>query len=326
MKKFISLRVDRLKLDNLAGLCGESIHIVKPIISKFGSQLLQAAFDKLSVSNDVFDTLIDRSHRSPLTIEIKAIDKRCGEDFAELRRGLKFFEKSSIPAKANAAKLLMPLFRPLWNMMSEPIASQMMLLDTLNSRIAKQGPYFDALSTLQLGDTWQDLLVGSLQLQQAYTQRLQENADAARPSASSMKATLVKDYDLFCAVTENALEMIPSTDLEKMFHELNELRRKYAMRLPKDLNPDANTRIDSITPQQYTGQAITPIPTVYYREENQPEVELVFAKDYFLTYKNNVGVGTAFITIHGKGAYRGRRTTTFNIGRLSDDNSPNKWI
>jgi hypothetical protein len=42
-------------------------------------------------------------------------------------------------------------------------------------------------------------------------------------------------------------------------------------------------------------------------------VELELGKDYNLTYKNNVHVGNATLTIHGKGKYEGSKTVTFII-------------
>ncbi|MDR0725321.1 MAG: DUF6261 family protein [Prevotellaceae bacterium] len=60
--------------------------------------------------------------------------------------------------------------------------------------------------------------------------------------------------------------------------------------------------------QAYTGKAITPIPVVHLGE-----VELTFAKDFSLVYKNNIERGVAEIGIVGKGAYAGRKNVTFNI-------------
>jgi hypothetical protein len=67
--------------------------------------------------------------------------------------------------------------------------------------------------------------------------------------------------------------------------------------------------------QTYTGKAVTPLPKAYYREEGKPTVELVFARDFSVTYKNNVDIGTADLTLHGKDAYKGQKKTTFNIAR-----------
>ncbi|MDR1202644.1 MAG: DUF6261 family protein [Tannerellaceae bacterium] len=69
-----------------------------------------------------------------------------------------------------------------------------------------------------------------------------------------------------------------------------------------------NAVVKPITPQQYKGKPITPIPEV-----SLEGMELVFAKDFILSYKNNESVGNAKITIQGKGAYKGKKSITFFI-------------
>jgi hypothetical protein len=66
--------------------------------------------------------------------------------------------------------------------------------------------------------------------------------------------------------------------------------------------------VDAIPVQKFTGKAITPIPKVYVEG-----VELSFAKDFTLIYKNNVEKGVAEMGIVGKGNYAGKKTVTFNI-------------
>jgi hypothetical protein len=66
--------------------------------------------------------------------------------------------------------------------------------------------------------------------------------------------------------------------------------------------------VEVIPVQEFTGKAITPIPVVYL--EN---VELFFAKDFTLTYKNNIQKGVAEMGITGKGNYAGKKIVTFNI-------------
>jgi hypothetical protein len=74
---------------------------------------------------------------------------------------------------------------------------------------------------------------------------------------------------------------------------------------PKNIR---TANVDPIPVQQFTGKAVTPIPTVYVED-----VELVFAKDFNLAYKNNVQPGLAEIGIVGKGNYAGKKNVTFNI-------------
>ncbi len=62
----------------------------------------------------------------------------------------------------------------------------------------------------------------------------------------------------------------------------------------------------------YTGKAITPNPTV-----KVDKVTLKKNTDYTVSYKNNTKVGTATITIKGKGKYSGTCTKTFKISAKS---------
>ena len=58
----------------------------------------------------------------------------------------------------------------------------------------------------------------------------------------------------------------------------------------------------------YTGKAITPTPTVKY-----DGTTLKKGTDYTVAYKNNTEIGTATITLTGKGNYTGTKSVTFKI-------------
>ncbi len=74
--------------------------------------------------------------------------------------------------------------------------------------------------------------------------------------------------------------------------------------------------------QIYTGSAIKPAIQVYdsvaYNDGNGELIELVYNKDYTVSYKNNKkvnleGQAAPQITVKGKGNYRGTETISFNI-------------
>jgi hypothetical protein len=81
----------------------------------------------------------------------------------------------------------------------------------------------------------------------------------------------------------------------------------------KDLAAKDYTIIKDPGVQTYTGKAITPIPVVIYREPAKQDVSLTFGVDFSLTYKNNIKPGMAEIIVHGKGAYKGKISSTFTI-------------
>lgn len=66
--------------------------------------------------------------------------------------------------------------------------------------------------------------------------------------------------------------------------------------------------IGSIASQLYTGNAICPEPSITYNGK-----ALVKGTDFSLSYKNNVNVGTATVTVTGKGTYTGSTTIEFAI-------------
>ena len=69
-----------------------------------------------------------------------------------------------------------------------------------------------------------------------------------------------------------------------------------------------NCDVASIPTQVYTGSAIEPAVTV-----KDGETPLYPDADYEVTYSNNVNVGTATVTITGKGNYSGETAATFTI-------------
>lgn len=66
----------------------------------------------------------------------------------------------------------------------------------------------------------------------------------------------------------------------------------------------------SVAAQNYTGSQLTPVPTVTLDGKS-----LEFGTDFTTSYSNNVKVGTANITVTGKGDYTGSATSTFKITR-----------
>ena len=70
----------------------------------------------------------------------------------------------------------------------------------------------------------------------------------------------------------------------------------------------SSARVSAIPSQTYTGSAITPTVTVTYDGATLTE-----GTDYTVAYSNNVGPGTATVTITGIGGYTGSTSLTFMI-------------
>ncbi len=69
-----------------------------------------------------------------------------------------------------------------------------------------------------------------------------------------------------------------------------------------------NAKVSEIDVQHYNGEEIKPRVNVKLDGKT-----LQSEKDYTLSYQNNVEIGTASVTINGKGKYVGKKTVTFTI-------------
>ena len=72
----------------------------------------------------------------------------------------------------------------------------------------------------------------------------------------------------------------------------------------------------TIHDMRYTGKAVTPKPTLNVYADSY--MYLYPDEDYTATYANNVNVGTATMTIAGKGNFKGTATLEFNIVKKDD--------
>ena len=74
----------------------------------------------------------------------------------------------------------------------------------------------------------------------------------------------------------------------------------------------SDTSVANISSQTYTGNVISPLPTITYNNNT-----LKKDTDYTLSYSDNINAGTATITITGKGNFTGMTSMTFIITQKS---------
>jgi hypothetical protein len=316
MKKFIALSASRLRLDDLAGLVSETIEVATPQSAALGAVGV-AKLQALTASNNTFLSLMSKNRSSLLTPLIVEHDKHRDTLFAEIRRIAKAGQKSSVPATAAAGAKLMIMLQPFWHVSRSPLLSQTKQIDIFAERYAADAEAVAAATTLGLTSILQTLFSVNASLSDLYNERLTAMAAAASPSASSVKNEVIAGYDEFCIAIEITLSALPTDDLQCVFSEMNDLRRKYIFRLPIPLT-EAHTSVAPIPEQAYTGSPITPIPRVFYQTDAEMR-ELIFAHDFDVTYLYNIKVGEAKLIIHGKGKYTGSYTSTFHIVNMNDE-------
>jgi hypothetical protein len=313
--KFFALVIHNLTLKNLSGLCTETVEVARTIINLLAPGLLTLKFNALDASSTTLRAMLNRARASPLTEELRILDGQIKEKLDEIKRVVLAFEKSSIAPKAAAAKRLLPVFKPFWDVTSDSLIDQEAELKELRQRIASVGNNLEALTTLELMDTWLAFTALDDTFHTLYSQRLQEDA-LALPAAGTIQDTVVTDYEAFCNTLSLTLASEPTAQLEMLFKEMDDLRKKYAPPHRRRLDR-VHTSATSIADQPYDNdKAVQPFVRVFYKTDDET-AELVFTVDFEVSYKNNKKVGDALMIIHGKGKYVGQFLISFHIVRTN---------
>lgn len=66
-----------------------------------------------------------------------------------------------------------------------------------------------------------------------YKTRNTQEAALSGPSASSLKAAAIKSYEQFCMAVELSVNHTPGEVFTALFNQMQELREKYALLLPR---------------------------------------------------------------------------------------------
>jgi hypothetical protein len=191
------------------------------------------------------------------------------------------------------------------------------LLEHLKSDEYKQKVTDAGISSWVMGLTEQNANVSVLQ-ELAFAASAQ--AAAIADGLSVKKARVVTD-NAYDALTKrlNALMELSSTpatyaafaaefNIMVKFYETS-IKERAAHNRNKQKNL-AEADLSTITDQAWTGDRLSPHVDVYYRGHALTE-----DADFTVDYASNIHPGTATVTVRGKGAYTGRKTTTFNIVR-----------
>ena len=109
------------------------------------------------------------------------------------------------------------------------------------------------------------------------------------------------------ALTDDQKKLV-SEDVVKMLTAAEE-QVKAAEEAAKTVN--IADCVITVEDQTYTGKALTPAVTVKYGATTLKE-----DTDYTLTYKDNTNVGTATVTVTGKGSYTGSKAVKFKIAAV----------
>lgn len=179
-------------------------------------------------------------------------------------------------------------------------------------------PYSSDVSTLQMGNWMTELSAAFTGFENLLSQRESEQgqkppyiAKTVRKGIENVYQQMVRIIDAHSVVeTDNVFGVL----IDRLNPKIAYLNTEFA-HARKDLGAGGHTVIEPVGVQPYTERPVTPVPEVHFLEDGKPTVRLWLGADFEVTYKNNIKIGQAELTIHGKGHYKGQKSATFHIAK-----------
>jgi hypothetical protein len=278
---------------------------VRDLIRQFWDDYLNF----LELENQLFDA----PKTNPITKKLAALDRRIDNDL----RGIKAIIRGDLhhfdPATAEAAQVLYDRIKDFGNIKKKAYEEESAAVQVLVRDF--QGVYISQVNLLNINKWVDDLVIA----ESSFTQLLEErNAELAMHPPMNIREVRFSIESIY----RNMIRCI-NTDLlvngegtcgefaKELNGEINYFIEHSHHRVRIYIS---ETMVAPIPDQVFTGKQIVFLPDVFYKEaKDKPEVELVFATDYTLAFKDNINPGNATLMIRGKGKYKGQKIVTFTI-------------
>jgi hypothetical protein len=278
--------------------------------------LIAALYASFAALLDLEKKLLDAARASMLTQQLAEADHRVDRAVSGIKATINAARHSLDPAVAEAARVLYIRLREFGDIRGkayeEETAAVQVLLHDFATTLVPQ------VSLVGLHAWVQELTEAENAFTQLYLQRGSETATRPTERMVDVRRDIEAKYNDMTTLIDAAAILAPA-DYDEFIAKLNvqvqyfnEHNHHHAR---KDLGAADHCVIEPIDTQKFTDRPITVVPDVHFREDGKETKRLYLGKDFSVTYKNNVKIGMAELTIHGKGEYSGQKTVTFNIAR-----------
>jgi hypothetical protein len=276
---------------------------------------IQQQLSEVQQALAVEDTALGRIAKNPYTDPLHAADTERDDSLRGLSNVLKGNLHHPDPAIRIASEELLAIPQLTPSISARGYEEEEALLNILLNHLI--GDYAMQVATAGV-NAW----VSQLAEQNAEVQRLHALAYAATAAVSGVSvknARKAADAAIDVLITRlNALiEIDGMGTFDAFITEYNVMTKYYETLIHERQTRNrhkqrnlADADISSIADQPYSGDRLSPRVQVFYKG-----VALVEDRDFTVEYANNINPGTASVTIRSKGAYTGKKATTFNIVR-----------
>ena len=313
MKKIQSLLFRALPNAAHFNFCVE----VSSLLSTSGEAVLAALGDLPAQFNAWLDKewkQMDWVRKSVITGEIAKAARRISRALVALNTQLRALKYSPTPNIAETARKLYIMLKNYGTVYSKPYSEEEGDVCVIVEQLL--GTYAADVALLGLDACIAELQGAFVEFQTLLAQRNAQSAGKPADTFKTVRRGIEAEYHKIARRVNAGAVVNADPGFAALIDMLNPEIKRLNLEFHharKNIGAGNHCVVEFIDTQTCTGKAVTPIPDAYYREEGREAINLVFAKDFSVTYKNNVNAGTAYVILHGKGAYKGRKKVSFNL-------------
>jgi hypothetical protein len=260
------------------------------------------------------ETAVEKWERGSLiTKEIEAADRAMDRSLSAIKASVRAQTFSSSQTVAQAAERISHMLKGFGNVNSKPYEEQRDLVRVIFEQLTDSSAYATDAGILGLSTLVTEMQAALTKFENLIAQRGEKSLKKPDKTAAEVRKGIEGVYRQIEDVLNSGAVMNPTAGFTALIDRLNpqiELLNATYHRVRHDIK---DAQPEDIPEQIYTGRPLTPLTKVLYATLHDGTVQLELGKDFDVSYKNNVEVGVAECTFHGKGAYKGSRKVTFVI-------------
>lgn len=235
-KEFSIVALSRLKIDDLFSLIKSTITFADRVIESLG-QLLGLILAKLISDFGAMEQQMNKAMKNVLTPQLTEMNADREDRYAEIKRNVTTAQKGRNEEKKSAAGNLKVFLDPFWDANKKSLNTQTELYYDMFTKFEASEALITAAATIGITEMMQGLAESNSAFNEVYQIRLEQEAAAGGPSATSLRAAATDSYNQFCTALEQTVNFLPTEVALTLFNQLEELRKTYA-RLVHDEDDD----------------------------------------------------------------------------------------
>ncbi|MDR1864290.1 MAG: DUF6261 family protein [Bacteroidales bacterium] len=258
-------------------------------------------------------TLMEWVRKSELTAQIAEADREMDHALVGLGVQVKAQEYSTAPNVAEAARRVGIMLKHYGYVYKKPYEQQEGDMRAIFAQF--DGDYLPDVMLLGLTERLDELKAAFAEFERLLAMRDVHSLKKPSFTFPDVRRGIEDVYHRMVKLIDAGAALNMSPEFADFINGLNPEIERLNAEFHRTLYSIAAAEPAPIPQQSYTGFPITPLPEVFFVTQHDGTVKLELGRDYNLTYRNNVNVGNAECTMHGKGKYNGRKTVTFIIIR-----------